>query len=44
MYKGFGQAELEYGGLILVSSPVIPHQGAAAHKGAVRRCQGCRQY
>ena len=24
-------------------SPVIPNWGAAAHKGAVRRCQGCRQ-
>jgi len=22
---------------------VVPNQGAAAHKGAVKRCQGCRQ-
>jgi len=22
---------------------VVPNRGAAAHKGAVKRCQGCRQ-
>jgi len=26
-----------------LSRPVIPNQGAAAHRGALRRCQGCRQ-
>jgi len=26
-----------------LSKPVIPNQGAAAHRGALRRCQGCRQ-
>ncbi len=24
-------------------TPVIPNRGAAAHKGAAKRCQGCRQ-
>jgi len=27
----------------LRSTTVVPNRGAAAHKGAVKRCQGCRQ-
>jgi hypothetical protein len=25
------------------TTPMVPNRGAAAHKGAVKRCQGCRQ-
>ncbi len=35
------QSFIEY--ILITFSPVIHNRGAATHKGAVKRCQGCRQ-